>query len=83
MRHLSEREQSFKTSQLESSVVFFSSGARIVAVKRAIDDRMEDRSPVERVEGTTAMLTTSAAIANELTLQHGIRASMGAGITVL
>lgn len=83
MRHLSEREQSFKVSQLESEAIFFSNGAGVAAIKQAITDRKEDRSLVDRAGKGTPQLTTSLAIANELTLQDSIRKGRGQGIGVL
>lgn len=83
MKHLGEREQSFKTSQLEHEAVFFSNGAGVAAVKRAIEDRKEDRSLVDRKTIGPAQLTTSAGIANELTLQDTIRKGKGKGVAVV
>jgi conjugative relaxase-like TrwC/TraI family protein len=83
MKHLSEREQAFAVSQLESESVFFSGGAGIQAVKQAIDDRKEDRSLVDRSGPGAPKLTTSTAIANELTLQDSIRKGKGKGVAVV
>lgn len=83
MKHLSEREQAFAVSQLESESVFFSGGAGIQAVKQAIDDRKEDRSLVDRAGPGAPRLTTSTAIANELTLQDSIRKGKGKGVAVV
>jgi conjugative relaxase-like TrwC/TraI family protein len=83
VRHLSEREQTFKVADLEAESVFFSRGAGMEAIKRAIEDRKEDRSLVERPAGGAPKLTTSAAIANELTLQDSIRKGKGKGIAVV
>jgi conjugative relaxase-like TrwC/TraI family protein len=83
VRHLSEREQAFKVSTLESDAVFFSRGAGIGTIKSAIEDRKEDRSLVDRAGDGAPRLTTSAAIANELTLQDGIRKGKGKGVAVV
>jgi conjugative relaxase-like TrwC/TraI family protein len=83
MKHLGEREQSFKVADLERESVFFSAGAGIEAVKRAIEERREDRSIVDRAGSGPAMLTTSAAVANELTLQHSIQQGKGQGVAVV
>jgi conjugative relaxase-like TrwC/TraI family protein len=83
VRHLSEREQTFKVSELESEAIFFSRGAGVDAIKRAIEDRKEDRSLVERASQGAPNFTTSAAIANELTLQDTIRKGKGKGVAVV
>jgi len=83
MRHLAEREQAFKVSQLESEAVFFSNGAGVDAIRHAIEDRREDRSLVERAGKGTPRLTTSTAIANELTLQNSIRKGKRNGTAIL
>jgi conjugative relaxase-like TrwC/TraI family protein len=83
MRHLSEREQAFKASQLESEAIFFSHGAGLDAIRHAIEDRKEDRSLVDRAGEAVPKLTTSAAIANELTLQDSIRKGKGNGVAVV
>lgn len=72
IKHLSEREQAFPVSKVESEAIFFSRGAGLAAIKQAIDDRKEDRSLVDRVGRGIPTLTTSAAIAQELTLQDSI-----------
>jgi conjugative relaxase-like TrwC/TraI family protein len=83
VKHLSEREQAFPVSKLESEAVFFSHGAGVNAIKQAIEDRKEDRSLVDRAGKGTPQLTTSAAIANELTLQDTIRKGKGKGIALV
>jgi hypothetical protein len=83
MRHLSEREQAFKVSELQSEAVFFSHGAGINAIRRAIEDRQEDRFLVDRAGTGAPRLTTSAAIANELTLQDSIRKGKGNGVAIV
>lgn len=83
IKHLSEREQSFRVPELEEQAVFFSNGAGISAVKKAIDDRKEDRSLVDRLGQGMPTLTTSSAIANELTLQDSIRKGKGENIVVV
>jgi conjugative relaxase-like TrwC/TraI family protein len=83
MRHLSEREQAFKVAELQSEAVFFSLGAGIDAVRHAIEDRKEDRSLVDRAGKGAPSLTTSAAIASELTLQDSIRKGKGNGVAIV
>lgn len=83
MKHLGEREQSFKASELEKEAVFFSNGAGIQAIKRAVEDRKEDRSIVDRAGDGARKLTTSAAIANELTLQDTIKKGKNQGVAMV
>lgn len=84
INHLSEREQSFKVSELEASAIFFGTGrSSIQAIQDAIADRKVERSLVHRDGGQAPMLTTSAAISQELTLQDSIEKGKGRGVVVL
>lgn len=76
IEHLSEREQSFKLSELEKQATFFTTGnASISDIQAEISERFKDRSLVERENqpGQEARLvTTAAAISGELTLKDAI-----------
>lgn len=81
--HLAEREQAFKKSELISQSVYFSHGASLGAIERAIEGRLEERFLVERAGKDAPRVTTSAAIADELTLQDSIRRGKQIGVAVV
>ncbi|WP_034303072.1 MobF family relaxase [Herbaspirillum sp. RV1423] len=87
IEHLSEREQTFKLSELEKQAVFFTIGdASITDIQAAISERFKDRSLVERENrpGEDARLvTTAAAVSHELTLKDAIEQGHNKGVKVL
>lgn len=84
INHLSEREQAFKASELESTAVFFAEHrSSISAIQDAIAERKAEKSLVDRPDSKANMLTTSAAISQELTLQDSIEQGRGRGLQVI
>lgn len=84
IEHLAEREQAFKLADLEVEAVYFGGGdVGIQDVQVAIAERIADKSLVHREDDKVKMVTTSAAIAEELTLQNSILEGKGRGKKVL
>jgi conjugative relaxase-like TrwC/TraI family protein len=82
--HLSERQQSFKVSELEATAVYFGGGKfGLGNVEAAIKDRQNEKVLVDRTNAKTRMLTTSVAINQELSLQDSIKNGQGEGLQVM
>lgn len=82
--HLAEREQSFKVAELEGWSVYFSGGdSSIAKIQDAIVDRKAERSLLDRPDAKAPMITTSAAVSMELTLQDSIEKGKGKGLAVV
>jgi conjugative relaxase-like TrwC/TraI family protein len=84
VEHLSEREQSFKRSELEATAVKFSR-SDIDDVKGAIETHITNHLLVERagMPGGADWLTTHKGITSELNLRENILEGKGVGRTVL
>lgn len=84
IEHLAEREQSFKVADLEIAAIYLGGGdVSIQDVHVAITERLSDRSLVDREDSKVKMVTTSAAIAEELTLHNSIVEGKGRGKRII
>lgn len=84
IEHLSEREQSFKQSELELTAVKFSR-AVIGDIELAVQEHMKNNMLVEREPGKdgSVMLTTQKGIQSEMDLKESISAGKDVGNVVL
>jgi len=82
--HLSEREQSFSSTDIELAALKFSKG-RIDQVEWAIDEQLKNGSLVQREISQTGaiLLTTNKGIEGEKELATNIRDGIGKGNAVL
>lgn len=82
--HLSEREQSFTRAEIEITALKFGS-VGIDQIERAVDQKISTGSLIERglSQNGGILLTTNAAVTNEMELVGNIRAGIGSGRAVL
>lgn len=84
LAHLTERDQTVKGSELERQSVFFSpTTVGIEAIQTAIGELKQSRVIIDREGNQMGALTTSRAVADELTIQDRIKAGRGKGVRVL
>lgn len=82
--HLTERDQTFKGSALEERAIYFTGpDVGIDDIQKAVSELKHNKVLVGREGDEMGVLTTSRAVADELTLQERIKVGKGRGIPVV